>query len=319
MKRRALVSGAAALAAMARLEQGLAFPPTTGLGWRGMPGPPGGDSPIAPSQAVSAGLTTLTFNDDFTSNMVATSSGQTSGANWYWATFAGGSSSNWNVQTTSTAAIVGAANGAAAPPAPSWNSGNPSPNGGVFSINTGVQPNASVFSVPNNITTLPSQGVYAAPFYVEFYTQCVANGPSSTQSEGWPALWSWSFENGSTIGQPSFGSTNPSLTPTEIDFFETYGHIFGAFPDPDYGFGVHYPAGGTGTGSVNFPATPDNNWHTYGCLVGTTTLSVYVDNVLVGTVSVSSACPDLTSEHQFLIMGTGTNWQLNTDWVRVWT
>ena len=192
-------------------------------------------------------------------------------------------------------------------------------------MNTGDFPNANVFSVPNNSTVLPANGdgVFQE-FGVEFYVQCLALGPSTTPSQGWPALWSWSFENGSTIGQGNgppitFGSSS-GLTPTEIDFFETYGNIYGVYPDLDYGMGIHYPAGESGVYSGNFPNAWDNNWHAVGCLVTSTHVTAYLDNAAVGgsPCVISSACPNLSSCHQFLILGTGNNWRVNLDYARVW-
>ena len=84
---------------------------------------------------------------------------------------------------------------------------------------------------------------------------------------------------------------------------------------------------------------PNNTWHTYGCLTVPSTKSsngkgfiqFYLDNIVtsvrvewtgsdIGTPPPSAAKMFANFEHQHhtILLGTGKNWPMDVDWVRVW-
>jgi hypothetical protein len=84
---------------------------------------------------------------------------------------------------------------------------------------------------------------------------------------------------------------------------------------------------------------PNNKWHTYGCLAvpstktsnGHGSIQFYLDNVAtsvrvewtgsdIGTPPPSAPHIYANFEHQHhvILLGTGKNWPMDVDWVRVW-
>jgi hypothetical protein len=228
-------------------------------------------APTVPPAAQAAGFTSLGFNDDFTSNTVASAAAQATGVNWYWnydAVFPGAV-----VYPTMLASQVRNGN--------TTGGANPSANGGILSIQSSGGA-ATLVSVPGNFLNNPSavqppagQGNWQH-CYVEIYTQFNINTASTTGT--WPSFWSWSLE-----GLKSYGFGSSALAASdfvEVDFYESFGpQNFGNFAggmqstihhwksdgtQPANQVFVHgYPANG-GTAAV--PPYFDNEWHTIGCL-----------------------------------------------------
>lgn len=286
-------------------------------------GPTGsGTTPTPPSQATAAGYGTLVFKDDFTTtSTIANTQDAASGFNWYWVseyqpTF---NFSTWvQINTTATAASISNGN--------SGGGSNASPNGGILTLPTGKFPNANLITLPGPamndgvVKSLPPLGTGRWQHcYMEAYIQFKPNDNSAViyTSTGWPAWWSWAAEN---IGNFGFGGV-PITTAdgTEVDFVESYGNA-------EWSGGGSGPANltnstiinhGTGASSEMMAITPiDSNWHTYGFLWVPGSISMYYDNVLKGTQSLSGY--SLDSQSLFMVLGTGPSWEMNIDWVRVW-
>ena len=272
----------------------------------------------APTQAANAGYHNLVFNDDFTTNTIATTQGASSGYNWYWNFCVPNPipANSWTVNTGATAASINNGN--------SGGGSNASPAGGILQINTGSfgngTNNGNIISIPGYAlntsgAVLPPLGTgHWTHFYIEAYIQFKINGAlSSSDTNGWPAFWAWTAES---IGNYGFGSSSLVVQDmTEIDFLETFDTIFGNTPGVWQSTMYNH---GTGAQTQPVPnATTDDNWHTYGMLWTPGTVSIYYDNVLAGSSSDSFTQLE-TNQSLFIILGTGNNWQMNVDWVRVW-
>jgi hypothetical protein len=104
---------------------------------------------------------------------------------------------------------------------------------------------------------------------------------------------------------------------------ESYGTIFGNQPGNWTATMHQWPANASSAGNTQHT---DNNWHTYGCLwtttgTGTGEVKFYLDGVQVdNTVETGTNQTQFSLEEmdQFIILGTGKNWNMNVDWVRVW-
>ena len=190
------------------------------------------------------------------------------------------------------------------------------------------EPNDALITVPgwslnNGSATLPAAGDGNwSHAYFEAYIQSRIDGNSSTSpSSGWPAFWSWSIQ-----GLRNFGFGGSSLTTasySEIDFYETYGTIFGNQPGNWTATMHQWPANVASDGDTQHT---DNGWHTYGCLwVSTGTaagqVKFYYDGAQVDTTIDSGTGQtqfSLESMSQFIVLGSGKGWNMNVDWVRVW-
>jgi hypothetical protein len=145
---------------------------------------------------------------------------------------------------------------------------NASPRGGILTVNGPGEPNDALITVPgwslnNGNATLPAEGNGNwSHAYFEAYIQSRIDGNSSTSpSSGWPAFWSWSMQ-----GLRNFGFGGSSLTTanySEIDFYETYGTIFGNQPGNWTATMHQWPANVSSDGHTQHT---DSGWHTYGCL-----------------------------------------------------
>jgi hypothetical protein len=282
------------------------------------PASDGAVSPVPPAPAAAAGFTHLVFEDDFTTNdTIAPTKNAASGYKWYWS-FDVTSTTPWTVQTTATAASVSDAGAGT----------NASPAGGILTVNGPGEPNDALITVPgwslnSGSATLPAAGDGNwSHAYFEAYIQSRIDGNSSTSpSSGWPAFWSWSIQ-----GLRNFGFGGSSLTTasySEIDFYETYGTIFGNQPGNWTATMHQWPANVASDGDTQHT---DNRWHTYGCLwtsTGTAAGQVkfYYDGGQVDTTVDSGTGQtqfSLESMSQFLVLGSGKGWNMNVDWVRVW-
>ena len=173
--------------------------------------------PTPPPGAVAAGFTRLAFIDDFTNaSTIATSSAQSSGANWYYSF--DNTAQTTTVNTTQTAASLSNGN--------TSGGANASPVGGIVSIkNTGASVQEAWITVPgsslnNSGAVQPAAGVGNwAHCYIEGYFQF---NPATAPSAGsWPAFWAWSLEGLKTFG---FGSSALAATSSfELDMYESFG------------------------------------------------------------------------------------------------
>lgn len=283
-----------------------------------------GGSLTAPAQAVSAGYTTLQFEDDFTdATTIADTQDATTGFNWYWAQRLGDPAdpSEWTVLETTHANEISNGN--------SGGGSNPSPDGGILQINTGGFPNANLISLPGwalnsgALSTLPALNSGRWQHcYIETYCQFKPDQNASVPyaSTGWPAIWTWAAEGIGDYGFPGSGLTTANTT--ELDILESFGHAIwtdgGSGPaNADVSTIINHQ---TGTDTAFTTVSPiDSNWHTIGMLWTPGNVSIYYDNVFKGSLSLSPDFSALDSQSLFLTLGTGPSWQLNIDWVRVWT
>lgn len=277
--------------------------------------------PTPPPQSLGAGFKTLVFNDDFTNPAtVATAQYQSSGANWYFAQRNGkpASPSEWSVLPNTAAAAIANGN--------TGGGNNASPNGGVLEIRTGAFPNENLITLPG--WALNKSGAVLPPMgqghwqhgYFEAYIQFVPNAnPAALFSQtGWVAWFGWAAECLASYG---FGSSSLNgANPSELDFLESFGHA-------EWSSAGNQDAPGQWEATLINHSTnwadgfaggilSDSNWHTYGCLWVPGTISIYFDNALVGSVSTSKTALDTQS--LFMTLGTGPNWPMYVDWVRVW-
>jgi len=279
-----------------------------------------GGTKAAPPQAVSAGYSKLVFDDDFTTTTtIATSQMASSGFNWYWAQRYGqpASPSEWTVNTTATAASISNGNSGGGP--------NASSAGGILQVKTGKFPNANIISLPgwamNSGTKLPAMGTgHWQRCYMEAYIQYIPdqNQAVNYQQTGWPAFWSWAAEGIGDYGFPGSGLQVPNCI--EVDFLEQFGHALwdngSGNPLGQWSAGLinHGGGGGGGFGS----GAIDKNWHTYGFLWTPGRISMWFDNQQKGSMTLSSGATALDQQSLFITIGTGPNWLMNIDWVRVW-
>jgi hypothetical protein len=279
----------------------------------------GAVSPVVPVPAAGAGFTHLVFEDDFTtSDTIAPTQNAASGYKWYWSFDITAAPTPWSVSTSATAASVTDAGPGT----------NASPAGGILTVNGPGEPNDALVTVPgwslnNGNATLPAEGDGNwAHAYFEAYIQSRIDGNSSTSpSSGWPAFWSWSIQ-----GLRNFGFGGSSLTTaaySEIDFYETYGTIFGNQPGNWTATMHQWPANVSSDGNTQHT---NDGWHTYGCLwtstgAGTGQVKFYYDGAQVDATVDSGTGQtqfSLESLSQFIVLGSGKGWDMNVDWVRVW-
>lgn len=277
-------------------------------------------SVAVPAPAASAGFTEIVFEDDFTTtDTIAPTASAPSGYKWYWS-YDVTSPVPWAVSTTATAASISNGN--------TGGGANASPAGGILTITGPGAPNDALITVPGGAlndshATLPAEGDGCwSHAYFEAYLQFKIDGdPVNQESNGWPAFWSWSAQGLKGYGYGSSAISTANYT--EIDFMETYDQLFSDQPG-DWTATMHqWPANTTSDGDTEHV---DSNWHTYGCLwtstgTGTGQVLFYLDGAQVDhTVDTGTNQTQFSLEgmYQFLILGSGKDWPLNVDWVRVW-
>jgi hypothetical protein len=286
----------------------------------GQDGPSGeaATGPVTPAPAMGAGFTHLVFEDDFTTNdTIAPTQNAASGYKWYWSFDIHGAPVPWSLDTSASAATTSDAGPG----------DNASPAGGILTVFGPGDPNDALVTVPgwalnNASATLPPEGQGNwAHAYFEAYIDTPLDETDGSVSGGWPAFWSWSVQ-----GLKNFGFGGSSLTTaaySEIDFFETYGTIFGQTPGNWTATMHQWPANASSDGHNQHMS---GGWHTYGCLwtstdAGSGEVKFYFDGTQVdGTVPTGTGQTQFSLEglSQFLVLGSGKNWKMNVDWVRVW-
>lgn len=288
--RRGLLTGAAALSAFEGLK----------LSDAQAQSPCGSFYPIAPPQAVAAGLTAPIFVDDFNvPGTVAPNGNATSGYNIYPSVQPvtnttktdtvnnGNGTLAANVTAFTKATAAGITNGNA-------DGGSfASPNGGILTL---INQTAQYGGIPTVTTTATStqrngttglQGTFK-DFYVQTYLQFQ---PLFVCDNQWPALVFYVQNTAIPPGQTLQGSQ-------ELDQMESFagnagftgnlslrmtssGHCFTTASQPFQGGNTYNgPVGGSGA-AVN----TDNNWHLMGYMkqstgANTSNISIYWDNVL---------------------------------------
>ncbi len=276
-------------------------------------------APVAPAPATGAGFTHLVFEDDFTTNdTIATTQNAASGFKWYWSFDITKTPTPWSVDTTATAASIGDAGAG----------NNASAAGGILTVTGPGEPNDALVTVPgwslnHANATQPAEGDGNwAHAYFEAYMQTRPDGNSSPDAaSGWPAFWSWSVQGLKNFGFGGSSITAPAVS--EIDFFETYGTIFGQTPGNWTATMHQWPANASSDGHNN---KTDDGWHTYGCLwtstgSGAGQVKFFYDGAQVdATVDSGTGQTQFSLEtmSQFIVLGSGKGWDLNVDWVRVW-
>jgi hypothetical protein len=281
-----------------------------------------------PTQAAKVGYTNLVFADDFnTMDTIATTQNANFGGNlkWFW-NFAIPNAVPYSSivrQPTMKAASIQNGNTSGGP--------NASPNGGIVQLTTGIwQPggnNGNIITVPGYVyndgrTPLAPLGQGHWRFgYFEAYIQCSPNNPNGTnQDAGWPAFWAWNPQSlGSEYGFSSARQLSAANF-TEIDFFETWGHVYSGTPG-SWQINIYGDARAFHTTGF-LPASSRHawnaEWHTLGMLWQPGLMTFFMDNQQVWQQAYTSAQSSIDSQSLFLILGTGRNWLVNVDWVRVW-
>jgi hypothetical protein len=274
--------------------------------------------PAPPAAAAAAGFTHLVFEDDFTTESIAPSAGAASGYKWYWSFLVQSEPVPWKLQMDASAgSVADAGPGASASDA-----------GGILTLfGPGVQ-NGAITTVPGFALTSPDasappegQGNWKHAYFEAYLQTQIDGNPTTDQNNGWPAFWSWSVQG---LKQYGYGlSTVSTPDNSEIDFFETYGTVFGQTPGNWTATMHQWPANASNDGHNN---NTDSGWHTYGCLWTSTgddqgQVRFYFDGKQVDdTVDSGTGQTQYSLEQrsQFLILGSGNGWNLNVDWVRVW-
>lgn len=275
----------------------------------------------APAPASAVGFNTLAFQDDFTTTTtIATSQFASSGFKWYWSLnpgLDGSGTSNWSVNTTAMASGSDA-----------------SASGGILTV-LGTGPGSdALISVPgwaaNNAgtsTPIPSTGVFGHAYFeahIQFSPTGDTDGGYGPRG-GWPAWWSWTVQALNMYGFSGvIGPMASAGEATEVDFMESYGHVFGGPPIWNSSLHEWFPPGGADTVERSVTSgdqSVNSSWHTYGMRWTTNLLEVFIDGVSKGTAAVGpgTGWPALEAGKLFLILGSGDNWPMQVDWVRVWT
>jgi beta-glucanase (GH16 family) len=241
--------------------------------------------PIPPTQAIVAGMTDLSFDDEFTTSSTISPNGSGS-YNWYATNFF---------------------NASATLPASGY-----SVQGGYLTIKT----DDSGYS--DGLATA-APGHTAQAWQHGYFEASIRFNPAGYEGSAWPAFWSWSIED--ATGQDiSNGMRGPY---GELDFMEAYPisarqiaiattihqWLNGNSISQNSNNGPNIPAG------TNF-----SQFHTYGCLWTPNKVVWYFDNKPVTTVSTGPGTPftAIEKEHMFIMLGTGRNWPMDVDYVHVW-
>lgn len=204
---------------------------------------------------------------------------------------------------------------------------------------------ASEYKVADSVLTITQANAYAnwglatvhprskAGFSMKFgYTEaCMRFDPShAASSDGWPSFWAKS----SMDLTGTYGKRN-----AELDFFEAWHPEAEPYDDLFCG-GIHdwqtdgtnYHMGADGRRTIH--GTAWGQWHRYGCLWQAGQCRWYLDDQVILTQQYSTnnqpepndpsnpigtfAILDTEDPGMALILGNGTNWPLEVDWVAVW-
>lgn len=282
----------------------------------------------APSQAAAAGFTTLVFDDEFNANSISyngsyTGSGQ---PNWYVQEDSGGN----QVATSANAYVSGGLLNLVG-----ITDANNNSTLGTVAGSPYFAPNCPI-SMPGSHQTNTGYGVSFIYGYFEARIKYVSTGTNNGSS---PAFW----------GVNAFTNNYSGQLHGEIDFLEADLANSPTVPGNPRSTIWQWPAGyndsnGVGNGSCDITNLTANGWNlnnynTYGCLWTSTGVTFYVNNVVSqfssginSTVALptdaygnsftgilASATGGSTGTIGFnIILGTGPDWDVYVDWVRIW-
>jgi len=263
---------------------------------------PGLTPPVAAS---SAGYATLAFDDEFSSDTVSDSS---TSRNWYPYNPYGGPILN--------AAQYGVSGGnlVISTDASGYSSGLTS----ISSLNP------TAISRPGSIAANGGNGLLFQFGYFEArlkYDNTLS--PRTPTGHSWPAFWSNAIQ----------GPQNQADNYAELDFMEAW-----PINDPPYilmsctlhewtrGWTIdHEPSGiNDNVQTLNNIITPpdfvQDGFNTYGCLWTPTSVEWFINNQSVASVAIGAATPypSAATNEVYLVLGTGQNWPVTFDYVRVW-
>lgn len=253
-----------------------------------------------PAQAAAAGYNNLIFADDFTSlSTIDTGHSGGAGYNWYLDRLAG-----WTPAAASDFSVA----------------------------NSVLKIDQSDAAVNCGITTMCSVSGNGYSFDRAYFEARMRFDPSKNAvSSGWPSFWSLSTE-----GFMNRGLETDMKRWSELDFFEevpdAYNGSLHDWQHPDLlSSKVDYC--NVNTNYKPLPGIDKTKWHTYGCLWESGRVQYYFDNQHILTTNYSDAAvpPEHTNypvgtfsilDHEprgvTMILGSGDNWPLEVDWVRVW-
>ena len=217
-----------------------------------------------------------------------------------------------------------------------------SPEASVVRIDNGGFPNWQLSSSYSPNVGLNLAG--ADGFYVEGRIRFSAH--RDDQKTGWPAFWMNPTENTYGVAQWP-GQVAGYINRVECDIME-----YGLGDLNSYYATVHQWVGVSRWGVEPYvfngehfivpyhnAEVPNNKWHTYGCLMVPSTkapnghgyIQFFLDNVAT-SVRVEWTGSDIGTpppvaphlyanfehQHHVILLGTGKNWPMDVDWVRVW-
>lgn len=256
-----------------------------------------------PPQALQVGYRTLIFDDDFTSqNSIDINSTGEDGYKWY----------------------VDRMNG--------WSTIQPNEIAINNSVLTITQTDTSGVNYAICTTSSVSKNGQAFRyFYAEARMKFTPN-PAWPNAQGGPAFWSlstddvWAYDAENTVDRWA-----------ELDFYEytpysfngsvhDWVHVDKTQPKVDY---VNYNTNGN-----SIPNDMDfTQWHTYGCLWTPGAIQYFLDDVPLNTTHYSATTVppehpdypigtfsqlDAETNGMTIILGSGYNWPIDVDWVRMW-
>lgn len=256
----------------------------------------------APIQAAQAGYRTLIFEDDFTSqSSIDVNSTGAPGYSWY----------------------IDRMNG--------WTPIDPKELTVNNSVLTITQTDTSAVNYAICTTSAVSNNGQA---FRHFYAEArMRFEPSS----GWPSIGGPAFWSLSTDDVWAYDSENTMKHWAELDFYE---YVPGAYNGSVHDWWHTDPAQpktdyvNSNTNYNPLPAGTDfSEWHTYGCLWTPGAIQYFFDDKPLATTyySADAAPPqhptypigtwsqlDAEPNGMTIILGSGTNWPTDIDWVRVW-
>lgn len=257
--------------------------------------------PAVPAQAAAVGYSTLLFEDDFDAptSIDMNSTGE-AGYKWYVDRMVG-----WSTIKPGELAV----------------------NNSVLTI-TQTDTSGVNYAICTN-SSVSNNGQAFKYFYAEARMRFVPN-------DGWPNIGGPSFWSLSTDDVWAYDAENTVPHWAELDFYE---YVPGAYngsvhdwlhPDPaqpkiDY---VN-----SNTNYATLPGVDFSTWHTYGCLWTPGTIKYYFDgnHILTTNYAADTVPPehpnypigtwsqlDKETNGMTIVLGSGNNWPLDVDWVRVW-
>lgn len=251
--------------------------------------------PLAPAPAVSGGFKRLDFNEEFTLSSAVSPNGQGQHT-WYPYTFYGNKvpSSFYKVSNGILTVYDGNFNGTVATAAPDPTGRTPylgrTWRHGYFEARIRVNPSqAPAISIKN--------------LFPAFWSDVIEHATGKDNVNG---KWQWA----------------------ELDFMEA---VFNVTGSQGYSTTIHQWTGlgpnltedkyNSENNFFRFPAGTDfNQFHKFGCLWTPGRITYYFDDKPGPTVSwvPGGTFSILDEQNIYLILGSGANWPMEVDWVRVW-